>query len=940
MRRRFQAGGPTTPATPPDVSEAGALDPNMLMLMMMSESMARTTTPEAKAQAQAILDKFMANDQQAWDKMLQGHRDQAAEVRAALQTARERLNAQKFGRSEALLAIGRGLGAPTRSGAIGETASNVAGELSPVVQRKREWQEGMDDALSKLDLAEATTDQGVINAEFELNKLREEAFGRVAVEAMDTLGRSTTGLSSLLGRIVPASVQARDADYVRNYHNPFTTGGAERAAAGLDRLRFVADVLRRGSDALTGPYIGAVRSIPVIGDMIRSMVVPNSVDLQGIVERTIQEDLRPTLGSQFTQQEGENLINRTYNTSLEEPRNARRLDQLIAQMEAALQNRVQMAQYYDTYQTLYGFKNQKLDYKAGDFQFEDGPGQQPVEFRDMPPGPEKDLALQIWIEQHPGEQVPQWMLDSMEGRARGGPVRYKKGGRVKFQEGGFAFNPPADPNAIQFNPPEGDQYGDSLLGDLERRWDEMDDPVGTAMGAFLGFGGNAMVDSLLERRMVGAERRVADALSNAGYDPTRVANDIARNQRQGHVPETLMDVDAAGVRSLSREAMKFGDAPAEAALRELRLRLESSRDRVNERVNSGLKPYEYFEHDNKLVRQLEGPRAAEMRAAFKNYKAVPIDSRLQEIITTPVGSEAVEWAWKFYDNAPGRRGPKVDKEGMIQNPSLEFLDYVRKGFNQIIATEESKGDTEYGGVLRDLREMYLKRLGQVAPEYQAALDAQGDDLAIRDALHRGRTFMKKQPEELEEYARSLSFHQRNAFRTGMAQHIYEVLDKNTGEQFNAAQRIVGSPAMLARLRPFFDSQHEFDVFQTALERESELMRIGKERLSDGSAARMEREKSRQTWSEYAAQRLPGMRFAISLPGWTLRLMRDMPKMTPKEAEAVIRVLRQGSPEQMRNFASKVQTMRRLRSTRNLRRAAGAGIGAAAGAVFGGDNIEE
>lgn len=911
----------------------GALDPSMMMMLTMSEAFGRTTTPEAKMRAEEILNQFMDEDRfgALRENLLQGKRDQAEQVRQALRTARERLMGQRpTSRAELLLGIGRGLGAPTRSGAIGETASNVAGQLAPLAERTSQFRLDRDQMLEQLDLLEAQADAGVLDAQFQLDKLQEEIKGRLAVEAMDTLGKSTTGLSSLLGSIVPPSAKALDAEYVKEYV-PFIQGGSARAARGLAALEFAERVLESGVDNLTGPYLGAVASIPLIGRWLQAYASPEGADIRDLIEETIQGDLRPTLGSQFTESEGQRLIERAYNPNLEEWRNARRIRNLRRQLQEAYDNKVAMADWYTQYGTLFRYPNLKIDYTADDFSFDEGGDDEPtarrsVQYSDLPVN-ERLVQLQVWREKNPGREPPAWMF---EGLKKGGPVRrYRKGGRVRrYQEGGVLFD---EPEGVEFEQPR----DRTLMEDLADLWTEYQDPAGMVLGGLSGLGVNALIDNRARRMAAGADRYVIDAIRQGGLDPARVASDIARNRGMG-VPETLMDTDVAGLKALGEEAFMYGDDAAERALRELRGRLEGHRDRTTGIVNRGLKPDDFFDYDLRLAERLTGERREEMGQVFKQYPQLGTDPVIEKILQTPEGQKAVGWAMRFYQNDPSR--PPVDVETMIQNPSLEFLDLVRKGFNQTIGREEKSGPTEFGELLRNLRKTYLDRLDSIAPEYQTAREAQGDDLEIRDSLREGRNFQKYQPEELQRLAKSLPYMQRDAFRTGIAQKLFEMIDASWSENPKSAQRVAGSPDMLARLEPFFDHPYEFEIFQTALEREAEIARSGREMLKIGESARLNRERTRKGMMEYLSATIPGFRFAISPVGMALRIMRDLPTMTPKEAERVLAVLRKGTPEEMANFARKARRLRTLDApvSRWGRRGAAAAIGAGIGALVGDD----
>jgi hypothetical protein len=900
MVRRYQVGG--------DVEDIGGgplgqLDPTQALLSVFAQQY--TTTPEAQEYSRDILDQLLANrSQPASSAAIDAMRQQAEQVRAALKNARERILAQESGtsRAELLLAIGQGLGQPTRSGALGETAGNVSRELRGPAASLREFERQRDAALSELDLAEAQVGSGVSSAEFELQKLREELNNRMAVEALQNLGK-TTALSNRLGTVIPEAAKAVDAAYAPEYRD-FISGGNAKAAQGIDTLKFADQVLRSGSDALTGPYAGAVANLPYVGRWLQAFTSPQGADVRDLIEYVVQEQLRPILGSQFTREEGERLISRLYNVNLSEARNARRLEAFIQQLERAYSNKTNLAQYFRRRGTLFGYDG-PISYSADDFNFGEEQDSRP-QYRDLPPGPEKELQLQLWREKNPGQEPPDWML---QGLKRGGQVR-------KYQEGGLAFDPPEDDEE------------ESALDKFLQYFDLTGAAPDLLVGGGAGLAAESALNTILRRLRGGTERRVEDAIVRAGMDPVLVARDIKRGRRQG-VPQTLMDVDAPGIAGLADEAFEYGEAGAARALRELRGRVEGSRERVNERINVGLKPYEYFDQENKLLRRIEADGSEALRSVYDENKALPLDPVMSEILNTPEGQKAIKYAMQFYENAPGRKPGKTDLQGMIRQPSLEFYDHIRKGFDRRIATEERGGPTEFSGVLRDLRKTFLDRLDSMAPGYQEARQNIATDLEVRDSLRQGRAFEKLQPEQLAEIAKGLTFHEMNAFRTGIAQRLYEKLDSPSSD-INAAQRIISSPAMVERLRPFF-SPGEFKIFEESLRREAEMFRTGHENLRAGEAAMKRREKTRLSPIEYMAKTGPGLRFAVSPVGWALRLFRDRPKMTEAEANRVLGVLRKGHPTEMDAFIRRAESLARLRRNRTARGAAAAGLGAALGA---------
>ncbi len=119
-------------------------------------------------------------------------------------------------------------------------------------------------------------------------------------------------------------------------------------AANLDRLRRAREDLK--SKNLTGPLAG----FGTAG--MRAYYNPESARVQQEIEEVVQRNLRLVLGAQFTQKEGDRLIERAFNPRLQEGANIARIDRLITQIERAAAVREDQARYFEEYGTLQGWE--------------------------------------------------------------------------------------------------------------------------------------------------------------------------------------------------------------------------------------------------------------------------------------------------------------------------------------------------------------------------------------------------------------------------------------------------------------------------------------------------------------------------------------------------------------------------------------------------------
>src|SRR5262245_1167606 len=222
MRRRFQEGGDVdTDAEVPEVtygSWIGGVDPITVLLSTLTQNM--TTTPEAQNYAKGILERIQKQIEGSPEEspVLGKMKEQANQVRQALESARRRLLAQNYNPGDALLAASQALGSPTRTGTIGETFGNLAGALREPLAKQGEFNRQRDTALSQLDLAEAQLSGPELEAELQLEKIRQTLDARMGEAALKELGKSTGTGKSTSVNVVPKAAEAMDRVYVKDYN--------------------------------------------------------------------------------------------------------------------------------------------------------------------------------------------------------------------------------------------------------------------------------------------------------------------------------------------------------------------------------------------------------------------------------------------------------------------------------------------------------------------------------------------------------------------------------------------------------------------------------------------------------------------------------------------------------------------------------------------------
>lgn len=218
--------------------------------------------------------------------------------------------------------------------------------------------------------------------------------GRLAQAEQNRLGREVTmrgqdigAENARLGReaVTSRAVQAREGEgqkavdrkFGKDYAD-YVSGGAATAQQALDELRAQSVKLDPQSAEFTqasGPLLGA------FPNFLRKRIAGPGFAIQQNIERNIQASLRQVLGAQYTQIEGENLLARTFDPSLDESENKKRLDSLITRLDRAKTEKDRAVEYFRANGTLEGFHG-KTDWTAADFAPSDLPEVQPSE-----PGP-------------------------------------------------------------------------------------------------------------------------------------------------------------------------------------------------------------------------------------------------------------------------------------------------------------------------------------------------------------------------------------------------------------------------------------------------------------------------------------------------------------------------------------------------------------------------
>ena len=137
-------------------------------------------------------------------------------------------------------------------------------------------------------------------------------------------------------------------------------GGGSTEQTYLENLKGVRDVLvdaEKSGESISGISEGILTKYPAANAYFNE----EGAIAQDRIASVAQLSLKAILGGQFSEREGELLIQRAYNPLLSEAENIERLTQLINRIEKAENYKAAAAKYWEDNGTIAGFKAQKYD---------------------------------------------------------------------------------------------------------------------------------------------------------------------------------------------------------------------------------------------------------------------------------------------------------------------------------------------------------------------------------------------------------------------------------------------------------------------------------------------------------------------------------------------------------------------------------------------------
>lgn len=373
--------------------------------------------------------------------------------------------------------------------------------------------------------------------------------------------------------------------------------------------------------------------------------------------------------------------------------------------------------------------------------------------------------------------------------------------------------------------------------------------VGAVLGPLSGLvakygtqGASALVDKMMGRSVAPGAQKVISTLATDGTTPDQLGAKLAAASR-GVPSTTLADVAGPRTQALARAAATRPGANVDQVTASLADRNSQANNRVSEIVNKNLKPDDYSTKMEELTNKLYTQSDPLYKAAYAANPSVKSPAVMNILNNTDAGPKAAKLAAKLMKNDGVPIGP-VDATGMVRSPSLQYLDYVKRAMDSMVETAEPNGvSSTIGRNLRGVRNQFRDAVDAATADpngvspYAAARQQYAGDLEVRDALRMGREdFNKMSPQELANATKTMSFAEKDALRSGVAEHLFRQVG-STPYTTNPAQKIANVPDVAQKLQALFDQPSEYQSFIQSLSQEMHNFNRAKGVLSSAASGR-------------------------------------------------------------------------------------------------------
>jgi hypothetical protein len=423
--------------------------------------------------------------------------------------------------------------------------------------------------------------------------------------------------------------------------------------------------------------------------------------------------------------------------------------------------------------------------------------------------------------------------------------------------------------------------------------------------------------------------RVLQDLERSGMTPQQAGAEWERMYKAG-APAQLFDVAPA----LTNRAEVIAQRPGQAGLdiaADVEQRQAGQRGRVNKatRETMGVKG-DFYDNEEALTKALRSNAEPFYNAAYQAKIPTQAQAKLQSVMDTVKEAypESISTAKKLYasdgDGALGKFGtkevstvPGQSMKAFEEIPEVKQWDYIMRGLYQ--ASTESRTGSPLSNNALAMRRKIGEILDQDVSAFKSARAVYKGDKEIMEALENGRKFSTADPELLKREWKDMGAGERQAYRVGalknMRDNIFGSADTSDVTK-RVGQNIEDRREVLRVIMPNTTSAR---LLEESLEAEARLFKNA----------------SRITGGPATARRIAGGKDLDSSDFHLLGIAADVAQGKPSgiwkamtnilsgdalipeaRANAIGKILRSGTPTEIRNAVNALQNFATENAKRN------------------------
>jgi hypothetical protein len=343
----------------------------------------------------------------------------------------------------------------------------------------------------------------------------------------------------------------------------------------------------------------------------------------------------------------------------------------------------------------------------------------------------------------------------------------------------------------------------------------------------------APTESFIENQALG---KVANAIKEDELTPSNINRTVMYDQARG-IPSTIANASPALVDLTDTVAQRSGPSGrlVDQVLGEQKA---GARERVYQRARNEISSGNYYEDAKRLSEDLSAKAQPLYDAAYAHGEVdnpfineLLVSPRFQsffrkgqqiakdkQLVARANGEDPSQYELRNIYSTDPATGETV----VSTLPDVRTLDYIKKGIDAQINSLFKAGKSTDAYNLKDMREVLLNKLDDAVPAYKTARREYAGDKEVINAMEAGyKDFPHLDHEEIQSMLGKMSNAEKEAFKTGVVRHIHSVV-MDPSSNMNAAARVIESPETQKSLKELFDSPAHFDLYKSALLRESQL----------------------------------------------------------------------------------------------------------------------